>query len=194
MTRFWQTWSSEESGTTQKLSQITQSTRNDDEVSRKISNQELFAHFAAAWLLSCVSILMMRMKKVVLCSVLFAGLPMPVVAGRDSPATVRGFVYTDPGKPLAGVEIQISSAALQEFHETSTDESGHYRMDDLPPGRYTMWAEMSERGCLVIASVILRPESLVYQDFHFAKGKRYPTCASLGRRTTRQPRHPEKKS
>ena len=91
---------------------------------------------------------------------------------------VEGVVTIDD-TPFAGVEIEASSAAQGAFWETSTNSSGHYVLNDVRPGRYTMWAEMSGRGCIVIPGVLVKEGQRVRQDFHFAKGKTYPGCESL---------------
>jgi len=78
--------------------------------------------------------------------------------------------------PFPGVEIQAASSSIRQFWETTTDESGRYMIEGLPPGRYTVWAEATGHGCIVAAGVVVRQASQKVQNFRFAKGKVYPGC------------------
>lgn len=91
---------------------------------------------------------------------------------------VEGVVTID-GSPFAGVEVEASSASIGAFWETSTDTTGRYSFDDMHPGRYTMWAEVSGHGCIVIPRVLMKDGVRTRQDFHFRKGRTYPGCESL---------------
>src|SRR5688572_17866283 len=55
-----------------------------------------------------------------------------------------GGVITSGGRPLEGVAIRISSAALQQSRSASTGASGAYSFFTLPPGIYTV--EMTRDG------------------------------------------------
>lgn len=92
-------------------------------------------------------------------------------------------VVTIGGSAFEGVEVIASSAAMGAFWETSTNSSGHYSLDEVRPGRYTMWAERSGHGCIVIAGVVVKEGERLRRDFHFAKGKIYPGCESLKPKT-----------
>src|SRR5690348_5460112 len=98
-----------------------------------------------------------------------------------SPKRITGVegVVTIDGSPFAGVEVEASSASIGAFWETSTNPSGHYLLDEMRPGRYTMWAEASGHGCIVIPRVVIKDGVRTRQDFHFRKGRTYPGCESL---------------
>jgi hypothetical protein len=101
-----------------------------------------------------------------------------VVASTKRSSGVEGIVTIDD-LAFAGVEVEASSASLGAFWETSTDSSGHYSLDEMSPGKYTMWAEASGHGCIVIPRVVVNDGERTRQDFHFLKGKTYPGCESL---------------
>ena len=101
-----------------------------------------------------------------------------MIASPKKTSGVEGVVTID-GSAFAGVEVEASSASLGAFWETSTNRSGHYVLDEIRPGRYTMWAEASGYGCIVIPQVVMKDGVRVRQDFHFRKGKTYPGCESL---------------
>ncbi|HTU45438.1 MAG TPA: carboxypeptidase-like regulatory domain-containing protein [Bryobacteraceae bacterium] len=96
----------------------------------------------------------------------------------EAMAGVKGNV-TLGDAPFAGVEVEASSSSIGQFWETSTDSSGKYVLDALPVGRYTVWAEASGHGCIVIPNVLVKDGVRTMRNFHFAKGKRYPGCESL---------------
>jgi hypothetical protein len=103
------------------------------------------------------------------------------VAATKTGSGVEGIV-TLGDSAFAGVEVEASSASMGAFWETSTNQSGYYLLDEVRPGEYTMWAESSERGCIVIPRVRIRQGERIRQDFRFSKGKRYLGCESLKRR------------
>jgi hypothetical protein len=117
------------------------------------------------------------MRNPKLCCVLLLFLAETVLGGPKG-SGIEG-VVTINGSGLAGVEVIASSAAIGAFWETSTNSSGYYSLDEIRPGRYTMWAELSRHGCIVVPHVLVKEGERLRQDFHFAKGKTYPGCESL---------------
>ena len=101
-----------------------------------------------------------------------------LIASTKKITGVDGVVTID-GSPFAGVEVEASSASIGAFWETSTNRSGQYSLDEIRPGRYTMWAEASGYGCIVIPRVLIKDGARTRQDFHFRKGRTYPGCESL---------------
>ena len=54
-------------------------------------------------------------------------------------ATITGNVSDSSGAPLAGVMVDARSSVLIEaLRTTATDDAGRYRIENLPPGRYTV--------------------------------------------------------
>lgn len=54
-------------------------------------------------------------------------------------AAITGSVSDSSGASLAGVRVDASSEALIEtLRSTATDDAGRYRIENLPPGRYTV--------------------------------------------------------
>jgi hypothetical protein len=91
-------------------------------------------------------------------------------------------VVTLGGAAFPAVEVEASSSSLGQFWETSTSGSGQYVFDKLPPGRYTVWAEVTGHGCIVKSGVVVKDGSRSIQNFRFSKNKTYPRCASLRRK------------
>ena len=121
----------------------------------------------------------MRHGKLCFLTICFVGAMLSAtreISGVEGTATIGR-------SPFAGVEVVASSARAGEFWETTTDNSGHYLLGELPPGPYTMWAEVTGHGCIVIGGVVVRNGLLARRNFHFVRGKTYPGCESLKRKT-----------
>lgn len=56
---------------------------------------------------------------------------------RDGTTRFRGFVYTDKGEPLPGVRISVGRTSVV----STTDESGAFVLDNLPPGRVDLFVD-----------------------------------------------------
>jgi hypothetical protein len=67
----------------------------------------------------------------------------PRVQGQAVNATLLGTVSDSSGAPAANVKITISETNTGINHTTQTNESGNYVSPDLPPGTYTVTAELT---------------------------------------------------
>ena len=73
---------------------------------------------------------------------LFAG---SVFAQTASTGSIEGTVTDQTGAAVPGIAVKVSSANLISAQTATTDESGRYRILNLPPGRYTVTIE-AEKG------------------------------------------------
>jgi hypothetical protein len=55
---------------------------------------------------------------------------------------VTGHVTTTSGALMPGVKIRVRSLDTGETRTTVTDESGKYRIENVPPGKYTVSASL----------------------------------------------------
>ncbi|EQD68402.1 hypothetical protein B1A_07369, partial [mine drainage metagenome] len=69
------------------------------------------------------------------------------------------------GQPLANVAIEILDAQGKAVKTLSSDQWGYYRVDDLPPGTYTLRADGASR------SVTLQRAFLYQQDLAVAPAR-----------------------
>lgn len=69
---------------------------------------------------------------------LTSSLPAQITTG-----TLRGFVGDNSGQPLPGVTIDITSESLMQGRSAISDDKGQFRFLYLPPGRYTICAQLS---------------------------------------------------
>jgi outer membrane receptor protein involved in Fe transport len=73
---------------------------------------------------------------------LFAG---SVFAQTSTTGTIEGTVTDQTGAAVPGIAVRVASPNLISAQTAMTDESGRYRILNLPPGRYTVTVE-AEKG------------------------------------------------
>src|SRR5262245_23073001 len=74
--------------------------------------------------------------------VIASGAPAPVFA-QGSEGTLVGYVRDATGAVLPGVTVTATSPVLIGSRTAVTDAQGYYRLLNLPPGDYTLVAEIS---------------------------------------------------
>src|SRR5678815_1583914 len=79
-----------------------------------------------------------RQGKCPLLTVLIALLVSTSVLGQETTAGLQGMVKDSSGAMVANANIQISGPALITDRRVKTDESGAYRIVQLPAGTYTL--------------------------------------------------------
>ena len=94
-------------------------------------------------------------------SLLMVGfLALPVLA--EAQATLSGTVRDTSGAVLPGVTVEASSPALIEKVRTAvTDNSGQYRITELPPGSYTLTFTLSGFGAVSRPGVIVSGSGVI---------------------------------
>ncbi|MGE5358620.1 MAG: carboxypeptidase regulatory-like domain-containing protein, partial [Bacteroidales bacterium] len=84
------------------------------------------------------------MRRVLAAVVLFAVLAC-VPAWAQTTGQITGRIVDPTGVPLPGATVTVTSPALQAARTAVTDVAGTYRVPTLPPGTYTVRAELA--GC-----------------------------------------------
>jgi large repetitive protein len=59
------------------------------------------------------------------------------LAPQDGPTAFVGRIFTDKNKPLPGVRVSIGRTSLS----STTDDLGHFRIDNVPPGRVDLFID-----------------------------------------------------
>ncbi len=71
---------------------------------------------------------------------------VPVAAVAQTTGTVDGTVTDQSNAPLPGVTVELTSPNLQGVRTAVTSADGRYRFPSVPPGSYTVTAELSGFG------------------------------------------------
>src|SRR5262245_1002162 len=64
-------------------------------------------------------------------------------AAQTGQGSLRGYIKDESGGALPGVTVTATSAALIQPTTAVTDAEGYYRLINLPPGTYTLVAELT---------------------------------------------------
>ena len=75
--------------------------------------------------------------------VIFMVCPAPSATAQTGQGSLRGSVKDEQGGALPGVTVTATSPALIRPETAVTDAEGGYRLINLPPGTYTLAAELS---------------------------------------------------
>ena len=96
------------------------------------------------------------MKRLISISVilLFIGASLVLAQSRETGA-IEGKVTDEEGSPLPGVTVTISGPNLMGIRSSITDAEGKYRFPALPPGVYTIKAELQGFATVVQENVRL---------------------------------------
>lgn len=80
--------------------------------------------------------------------------PLAFSQSRET-GSITGTVTDESGSPLPGVTVTISSPSLMGTRSTVTDTRGVYRFPALPPGTYTIKAELQGFSTVVYSDIRL---------------------------------------
>lgn len=114
---------------------------------------------------------------VVLCCAL---LPLPAVAHPDLEAAITGVATASDGARLPGVTLRLVNEASGQAVESVTGEAGRFRIQDLPPGRYRLEAEISGFEPRHIPGILLEPGASVGVEVRLEIATIHETVAVIG--------------
>src|SRR5688500_6913435 len=77
-------------------------------------------------------------------------------AAQGGNGSLRGSVKDEQGAALPGVTVTATSPALLTPSVTTSDDVGNYRLVNLPPGDYTMSAELTGFSVFRREGILLR--------------------------------------
>ncbi|MGH9253339.1 MAG: carboxypeptidase-like regulatory domain-containing protein [Vicinamibacterales bacterium] len=97
------------------------------------------------------------MRKVVLGASLLVWLAVPALAAaQGGDGSLRGTVRDEQGGAIPGVTVTATSPALISPAVAVTESDGTYRLVNLPPGTYTVQAELQGFTTFRREGVLLR--------------------------------------
>jgi hypothetical protein len=96
------------------------------------------------------------------------------VESRDSLAgpktAVRGAITDPAGASISNVSVTVTNSLTQAVRRTTTDPAGHYAVDDLDPGTYTVQAEAPGFAPQQVSGLALTPSQPTQKDLTLAVG------------------------
>jgi hypothetical protein len=118
------------------------------------------------------------MKVVLFCLALFVTASGYVNEPENS-SSVEGSVTLNGLTPLPNVTIGLENSARGTFFKSKSNASGYYLFQQIRPGSYTIWAEASGYGCILIPRIIVQRGERTRQDFRFVRQKAIDNCEPL---------------
>ena len=83
-------------------------------------------------------------------------------------SSLSGYVRDESGGVLPGVSVAATSPAVMAVRTAVTDSTGHYRITNLPPGTYTLTAELPGFATLRQEEILLRAGASFAVDFQLS--------------------------
>ena len=94
--------------------------------------------------------------------------------------SLRGYVKDQQGGVLPGVSVTATSPALLAPVAALTDSAGYYRLNNLPPGTYTLTAELAGFATIKREGVVMRAGSTFAVDLTMTVGALAETITVSG--------------
>jgi carboxypeptidase family protein len=110
----------------------------------------------------------MRRFAALVCLLLLAA--SPAAAQTTASGTLRGIAMDQQGAVLPGVTVSVTSDSVPGARTTTTDRRGEYRFADVPPGTYTLAAELEGFARLVRSPIAVNAGLNVTVDFTMTVG------------------------
>jgi len=86
-------------------------------------------------------------------------------------ASISGAVLDEAGAGIARAEVTVSGKTLAAEHKTTTDPSGKYSLNGLPPGTYTLTVSASQFKTFEDKSVTISAGATLKKDVVLRVGK-----------------------
>src|SRR5262245_1784221 len=94
-----------------------------------------------------------------------------LASGQTVDGSVRGDVKADQGGGLPGVTVTGTSPALQAPVAGVTDSTGYYRLNNLPPGTFTVTAELTGFSTTRREGIVIRAGLTFAVDLEMKVGR-----------------------
>ena len=107
----------------------------------------------------------MKSKTIFLMGAMFLILSALCFAQSKETGAIVGTALDEEGSPLPGVTITLTSPNIMGVRTAITDAEGHYRFPALPPGTYTVKAELEGFGTLIRENIRLYTTIRLTVDF-----------------------------
>jgi hypothetical protein len=97
-------------------------------------------------------------------------------------SSIEGLVTLNAAAALPGVTIGVDSVTRGNHLEATTNVTGHYILQEVRPGTYSVSAEAKGYGCIIYPHVAVNYGQKVRQDFNFVRGKSLGGCEPLDKK------------
>jgi hypothetical protein len=102
------------------------------------------------------------------------------VLGQTGDGSLRGYVKDEQGGVLPGVTVAATGPELIAPVVAVTDSAGYYRLNNLPPGTFTITAELTGFGTYRREGIVMRAGSTFTADIELKVGSLSETVTVTG--------------
>lgn len=95
------------------------------------------------------------LKYAVLIALVLLLATIPLAMQRDT-GSITG-VITDRHGPIVKASVEARNVMSGAVFRTQSDATGHYRLESLPAGRYSLWVKALEHDAEWIRGVVVEP-------------------------------------
>src|SRR5687767_4128328 len=99
---------------------------------------------------------MTQIRRLICFALLISGLLVGTAAAQQTTGAINGRVADETNALIPGVQVTLTSPAVQGEKTSLTDEAGSYRFILLPPGVYTVKYELTGFQTLVREGIIVQ--------------------------------------
>ncbi|HEB36472.1 hypothetical protein LCGC14_0605410 [marine sediment metagenome] len=110
----------------------------------------------------------MKKNRILFAIILSIFLVSTLSAQQLQTGSIKGTVTDDEGTALPGVTVTVRSSSLIGFVSSITNQRGSYRCPTLPPGTYTLLAELEGFSTIKRENVLLRVAMVVKIDIEMS--------------------------
>src|SRR5207248_11500464 len=120
-------------------------------------------------------------RRVIVAVALLAGLSVAInAAAQSGDGSLRGVVKDEQGAVMPGATVTATSPELLTPAAGTCEADGSYRLSNLPPGTYTLTAELSGFRTVRKEGILLRAGATFQVDFTLAVGAVEETITVTG--------------
>ena len=83
---------------------------------------------------------------------------------RDRQTGAIGGRITSDGRPVAEASIETRNLMSGTIVRTNSEADGRYLVEDLEPGRYSMWVRKADYNAVWIPRIIVNPGAIATRD------------------------------
>ena len=93
--------------------------------------------------------------------------------------SIEGYILDDQGAPVPEATIEARDTLRGRVSQAGVNTSGYYKIPNLVPGKYSLWAQANGYSCEWVPMVIVEQRKNVRQDFRLVCEKAPPISAYI---------------
>ena len=105
-----------------------------------------------------------RYALLLLLLLLAISVPLAKQLYQSKPGGIEGFVVDEAGLPIPQAIVEARNIMREDFHTAVSGLNGFYRIPDLRPGKYSIWAKAGGHTSPWIPMVIVEEGAPTRQD------------------------------